>query len=159
MNAEDEAYRAVLEKMQKEEEDVVVKRTIYRDGQLVGTKGEDISSEDTEEDEDDEDDYSATLPTENLDVSIYFVDAMTALSQQYGTMVQKLQSELIPEDAARLQEIIRTAEERKKELLVSNTLRGGVTGAGVGGAGATVVIGATVTTNTLAGGGQHQRFV
>ena len=159
LNAEDEAYRAVLEKMQKEEEDVVVKRTIYRDGQLVGTKGEDISSEDTEEDEDDEDDYSATLPTENLDVSIYFVDAMTALSQQYGTMVQKLQSELIPEDAARLQEIIRTAEERKKELLVSNTLRGGVTGAGVGGAGATVVIGATVTTNTLAGGGQHQRFV
>jgi hypothetical protein len=88
--------------MDKEER---VKRTVYRNGEPV-----------TEEDEeDDEEIYSCTLPTDMMDMSVYFVDAMTVLAANNPELTQALQSSLNADDRSRLQDIMGRVAERKSK--------------------------------------------
>lgn len=99
VNAEDEEYRAALEEMDKEDR---VKKELYRAG---GGDDDDEALDDEDEDED----YTYTSPIENLNMSQMFLTAMTALGQRDPAFVESLRGGLLPEDQARLEQIVHFA--------------------------------------------------
>ena len=72
--------------------------------------------EEEEEDEDDlNDDYTITLPIQTIDISLYFINSIHTLTNQYPELMLHLQNGLNDEDKQHLQNIIKIAEDRKND--------------------------------------------
>jgi hypothetical protein len=90
INAEDEAYREVLESMDKED------RVKHELGDAI--------------DDEDDDDYTYTSPIENFNMSQIFLHAMTCIQSRDAALATELQSSLGQDDLARLQQIFQYAQ-------------------------------------------------
>lgn len=124
INVEDEEYLATLEQVAGVEG---AKRSVYRNGELVGSattgtenNDDDGGGEDEEEYDNDEEDemYEVTLPVETMDMSLFLVQCLTTLGMNNPSLAVTLQQSLSAEDAARLQLIASVAATRQSE---SNT--------------------------------------
>ncbi len=101
LNAEDETYREALESMDKEER---VKRELYLAGEPV--------------DDEDDDDFIFTSPVENMDVTRFFLDTLSAVTQRGdGGMLATLQSMLDADDTERLKELVASNTLKQQQLL------------------------------------------
>mmetsp|Transcript_3899 Transcript_3899/g.4034 ORF Transcript_3899/g.4034 Transcript_3899/m.4034 type:complete len:868 (+) Transcript_3899:3-2606(+) len=100
INAEDEEYRAVLERMDGDQ----VKHIKFVDGEPV------------DDEEDDNEDYIYTSPIDILDVSSYFLNIMSAASIREPQLINSLQIGLNDEDKVRLKEIVSKVEERRSQV-------------------------------------------
>jgi hypothetical protein len=107
INAEDEAYKQALEKIEKRKR---VKDELRRaDPNFV---------DDDDEGDDEEDEMVFTTPVETIDCVVYFIDALTALNARDAQLVSSLRSQLGSDDAS-LQQFIELAEQRRVAAAVA----------------------------------------
>lgn len=107
-NAEDEAYKIHLEKMEKRQR---VKDELKR----AGLDAADF--DDGDFDDDDEDELVFTSPIENMDLVLYFMDALHFANTREPEVIGSLQNSLDMEDKNRLQEFFNSMNGRKLKTL------------------------------------------
>jgi hypothetical protein len=105
LNAEDEAYRAALESMDKEQ---ITKSKRYANGELQG--GDD---EDEEDDDMSMEEIEFISPIENMNITQHFLDTMQTLQQRDGgALAASLRASLSAEDQERLEDLIKASHAR-----------------------------------------------